>query len=101
MAEARTVRLAGHSDRSGWGDAFQITVRESIAYVAAPGDSGHEGTTILEEFHPAKPAAIAQTPETGGTHSHTTQPLGNVLTVHHEQRRGYQGDAFRIVRLDG
>ena len=30
-AEAYRVRLVGHSDLNGWGDAFQVTVRDGIA----------------------------------------------------------------------
>src|SRR5215216_3926937 len=93
--EARNVSLVGHSDLDGWGDAFQVTVREGIAYVAASGDSGHEGTTILDARDPARPAVIARMPAPEGTHSHKTQLLDQHLIVNHEQRRGYEGDAFR------
>lgn len=94
-AEARAVRLVGHSDLNGWGDAFQVTVRDGIAYVAASGDSGHEGTTILDVRDPSQPRVIAQMPAPEGTHSHKTQLLDQYLIVNHEQRRDHTGDAFR------
>jgi hypothetical protein len=93
--EARSVRLIGHSDLNGWGDAFQVTVRDGIAFVAASGDSGHEGTTILDVRDPHQPRVIAQIPAPEGTHSHKTQLLDHYLIVNHEQRRDYTGDAFR------
>jgi hypothetical protein len=93
--EARAVRLVGHSDLNGWGDAFQVTVRDGIAYVAASGDSGHEGTTILDVRDPSQPRVIAQMPAPEGTHSHKTQLLDHYLIVNHEQRRDYTGNAFR------
>jgi hypothetical protein len=95
MPETHNVRLIGHSDLNGWGDAFQVTVRDGVAYVAASGDSGHEGTSILDVSDPARPRVIAQLPASEGTHSHKTQLLDNYLIVNHEQRRGYEGDAFR------
>jgi hypothetical protein len=94
-AEAHNVRLIGHSDLNGWGDAFQVVVRNGIAYVAASGDSGHEGTTILDVRDPAAPRVIAQMPAPEGTHSHKTQLIDDFLVVNHEQMRTYEGTAFR------
>ncbi len=95
MPESRNVRLVGHSDLDGWGDAFQVTVRDGIAYIAASGESGHEGTTILDVTDPTRPRVIARMPAPEGTHSHKTQLLDGYLIVNHEQRRGYEGSAFR------
>lgn len=93
--EAQRVRLVGHSDLDGWGDAFQVTVRDGIAYVAASGENGNEGTTIVDVRDPERPRVIARMPAPEGTHSHKTQLLDHYLIVNHEQRRGYEGDAFR------
>jgi hypothetical protein len=95
MPESRNVRLVGHSDLNGWGDAFQVTVRDGIAYVAASGESGNEGTTVLDVTDAARPRVIAQVPAPEGTHSHKTQLIDHYLIVNHEQRRGYEGAAFR------
>ena len=35
--EKRNVRLVGHSDLNGWGDAFQIQVNRGLCYVAGTG----------------------------------------------------------------
>jgi hypothetical protein len=93
--EAHKIELVGHSDLDGWGDAFQIAVRDGIAYVAASGDSGHEGTTVLDVRDPERPRVIARMPAPEGTHSHKTQLLDQYLIVNHEQMRNYDGDAFR------
>ena len=92
MPESRNVRLVGHSDLDGWGDAFQITVRDGIAYVGHSGDSGNNGTTIVDVADAAKPSVIAQMPAGTGARSHKTQLLDNFLIVNQELFRGYQGD---------
>ena len=46
--ESRNVRLVGHSELNGWGDAFQIQVGKGLCYVAASGVNGHDGMTILD-----------------------------------------------------
>ena len=49
-----------------------MTVRDGIAYVAASGDSGHEGTTILDVRDAEQPRVIAQMPAPEGTPGHST-----------------------------
>ena len=39
--QSHNVKLVGHSDLNGWGDAFQIQVSKGICYVAASGVNGH------------------------------------------------------------
>ena len=50
--QADNVKLVGHSELNGWGDAFQIQVSKGIAYVAASGINGHYGLTILDVSDP-------------------------------------------------
>ena len=35
--EAKNVRLVAHSDLNGWGDAFQVRVRDGLCYVMGLG----------------------------------------------------------------
>ena len=58
--EAKNVRLVGHSDLNGWGDAFQIRVSNGICYVAASGVNGNDGITILDVKDPKNPKVLNQ-----------------------------------------
>ena len=58
--QKHNVRLVGHSDLNGWGDAFQIQVGKGICYVAASGVNGHDGMTILDVSDPRKPKIMNQ-----------------------------------------
>ena len=58
--EAKNVRLVGHSDLNGWGDAFQVRVSKGICYVAASGINGHDGITILDVKDPRNPKVLNQ-----------------------------------------
>ena len=58
--QAHNVRLVGHSDLNGWGDAFQVRVRDGICYVAASGINGHDGITILDVKDPRNPRVLNQ-----------------------------------------
>lgn len=58
--QAHNVRLVGHSDLNGWGDAFQIQVGNGFCYVAASGVNGHDGMTILDVRDPRKPRIVNQ-----------------------------------------
>ena len=57
--ESRNVKRIGHSDVNGWGDAFQVIVRdEKWCYLSASGMEGHEGTSILDVEDPANPKVV-------------------------------------------
>src|SRR3990172_3848828 len=94
-AEARNVKRVGHSDINGWGDAFQVIVRENKwCYVAASGMNGHEGPSILDVEAPTTPKVRTQIPAPAGTHSHKVLFLDDVMIVNAEQIRGWQGEGF-------
>ena len=83
--EARNVKRAGHSDINGWGDAFQVIVREDKwCYVAASGMNGHEGTSVLNVEDPRNPKVVAQLPAPTGTHSHKVLFLDDVMILNAE-----------------
>ena len=58
--EKKNVRLVGHSDLGGWGDAFQIQVRNGFCYVAASGVNGNNGMTVLDVSNPQSPKIVNQ-----------------------------------------
>ncbi|MFQ5895289.1 MAG: LVIVD repeat-containing protein [Nitrospinota bacterium] len=88
------MKLIGHSDVNGWGDAFQIQVRGRWCFLGASGMNGHEGTSILNVEDPSKPKVVAQLPAPTGTHSHKVQLLDDVMIVNAEKIRGWEGEGF-------
>ena len=54
-AQAKNVKLIGHTDLDGWGDALQVVVQGNHAYVGAAGGGGPEGTTIVDITDRSKP----------------------------------------------
>ena len=68
--KAHNVKLVGHSDLNGWGDAFQIQVSNGICYVAASGINGHNGMTILDVKDPSKPKILNQISDSPGARTH-------------------------------
>jgi len=94
VERAKEVRLVGRSDLGGWGDASQVVVQGSIACVAAIGDRGHEGTTILDVADPRRPKLLSQIPAPPGTHSHKVQLWGDLMFVNNERLKNYQGTDF-------
>lgn len=93
--EARNVKRVGHSDINGWGDAFQVIVRDNRwCYVAASGMNGHEGTSVLDAADPKNPKVLTQIPAPTGTHSHKVLFLDDVMIVNAEQIRGWEGEGF-------
>ena len=94
-SESRNVRRIGHSEIDGWGDAFQVIVRENKwCYVAASGMEGHEGTSVLNVEDPANPIVVNQIQAPEGTHSHKVLFLDDVMIVNAEQIRGWEGEGF-------
>ncbi len=92
--EAKGVRLVGRSDLGGWGDASQVVVQGHIACVAAIGDRGHEGTTILDVADPRRPKVLSQVLAPPGAHSHKVQLWGDLMFVNNERLKNYQGTDF-------
>jgi hypothetical protein len=89
-AEASGLRLVGHSDLDGFGDASQLVRHGDYLFV------GHmltRGTTVLDVRDPTRPRVARQLPPpTSATHSHKVQIAGDLLVVNHEQnRRGHGG----------
>ena len=68
--QSHNVRLVGHSDLNGWGDAFQIQVGKGICYVAASGVNGHDGMTILDIRDPSKPKIVNQITDSPAARTH-------------------------------
>lgn len=92
---AKGLRLVGHCDLGGWGDASQVVVRGRLACVAAMGEyEGHEGTTLLDVSDPTRPRVLARVPAPPGTHSHKVQLRGDLMFVNNERLKGYGGDDF-------
>lgn len=92
--QAKGVRLVGRSNLGGWGDASQVVVQGNIACVAAIGDRGHEGTTILDVADPRQPRVLTQIPAPPGTHSHKVQLWGDLMFVNNEKPKSYHGTEF-------
>jgi hypothetical protein len=91
---AKNVRLVGRSDLGGWTDSSQVVVQGNVACVAAIGDRGHEGTTILDVADPGRPKVVSQVPAPPGTHSHKVQLWGDLMFVNNERLKGYTGSEF-------
>ena len=94
-AKANNVKLVGHTDLDGWGDACQIVFKGNHAYVAAVGALGHEGTTIVDISNRKKPKVVGRIPAPPGTRSHKAQVLGDLLFVNNEILKQYTGTDFQ------
>jgi hypothetical protein len=87
--QAKNVRLIGHSDLAGWGDAFQIRVTNGICYVAASGINGHNGITILDVRDPRKPKVVNQLVDGPAARTHKVlQITDDIMITNSEIRRG-------------
>ena len=84
--DKKNVRVVGHSDLNGWGDTFQIQVRDGLAYVAASGANGHNGLTILDVSNPSKPKVVNQISDPPGARTHKILLVGDVLYTNSEKR---------------
>jgi hypothetical protein len=94
-AQAKNVKLIGHTDLDGWGDALQVVVQGNHAYVAAAGGGGPEGTTIVDISDRSKPKVVGRIPAPAGTHSHKVQVWGDLLYVNNEKLESYHGNDFQ------
>jgi len=87
--EAKNIRLVGHSDLNGWGDAFQIRVNKGICYVAASGVNGHDGITILDVKDPKNPKVLNQLSDDGAARTHKVlQITPEIMITNSELRPG-------------
>jgi hypothetical protein len=101
--EARNVRLVGHSDLNGWGDAFQIHVRNGLCFVAASGANGHNGFTVLDVSNPRKPVVKKQVVDSSVLRTHKLLRItDDVLLTNVELRPGAENtdpDAVGGLRI--
>jgi hypothetical protein len=86
--EARHVRLVGHSDLNGWGDAFQIQVRDGLCYVAGSGESGHDGLTVLDVSDPSKPRVVHQIADGPEARTHKVLLIDEQVLITNSEIRG-------------
>ena len=85
--ESHNVRLVGHSDLNGWGDAFQIQVGKGICYVAASGVNGHDGMTILDVSDPSKPKIINQLVDSPAARTHKVLRINDEVLLTNSELR--------------
>lgn len=81
-AEARNVRLIGHSDLKGYGDGMQLMLKDEYLVV---GHLGKMGTSILDVSNPAAPRVVRQLQSPRGTHTHKVQIADDILLVNYEK----------------
>ncbi|MBT5640856.1 MAG: hypothetical protein HOJ38_04615, partial [Rhodobiaceae bacterium] len=85
--QAHNVKLVGHSELNGWGDAFQIQVSKGIAYVAASGINGHDGLTILDVSDPSKPKILNQISDSPGARTHKVLRISDDIMITNSELR--------------
>lgn len=88
--EKKNVRLLAHSDLGGWGDAFQIQVRQGLCYVAASGVNGHNGLTILDVSDPKNPKIVNRVVDRPTARTHKVLLIDDVLITNSEKVTGYE-----------
>src|SRR5438874_4646861 len=81
--ETENMRLVGHHDLNGVGDAMQIVVRDHLAYVAHVGYNDL-ALSILDVSDPENPRLLRQIPKSKNAHSHKVQIVGNILIQNSE-----------------
>ncbi|SFT47667.1 hypothetical protein [Mesorhizobium sp. YR577] len=86
--ESRNVRLVGHSDLNGWGDAFQIRVKDGICYIAGAGLYGSYGLTVLDVADPSNPTVIHQIKHPPTARSHKVLLVDDVLIMNVDKKPG-------------
>ncbi|CAN5594779.1 hypothetical protein BH23CHL2_BH23CHL2_11790 [soil metagenome] len=86
--QSHNVRLVGHSDLNGWGDAFQIQVRDGICYVAGSGEAGHDGLTILDVSDPSDPQVVNQLADGPEARTHKVLLINEQVLITNSELRG-------------
>lgn len=82
--ESKNLRLVGHTDLEGHGDASQLIRHGDYLFV---GHMGSSGTSVVDVRDPTRPRLVKRLPvPTGTTHAHKVQIAGDLLVVNHEQR---------------
>jgi hypothetical protein len=82
-AEARNLRLIGHSDLNGHGDGMQLLLKDHYLFVGHV--LGKMGTTVLDVSNPREPRVVQQLEIPAYTHSHKVQIAGDILIVNYEK----------------
>jgi hypothetical protein len=83
-ADARGIRLIGHTDLNGHGDAMQVNLKDGYAFVGHMGAT-RVGTSIVDARDPRAPQVVKQIDTPPGTHSHKVQIVGDILVVNYER----------------
>ncbi|HXG40574.1 MAG TPA: hypothetical protein VNJ28_06495 [Candidatus Limnocylindrales bacterium] len=81
MAETWNLRLIGHSDLGGSGDAMHVQLKDGHAFV---GHMKEAGTSIVDVRDPARPRWVGRIPVGPNTHAHKVQIQGDVLLANRE-----------------
>ena len=82
-ADTLNMRLIGHNDLNGYGDAMQVVKKGDYVYVAHVGLSPL-ALTILDCSDPTNPRVVRQIEHPPNTHNHKVQIVGNVLIQNSE-----------------
>jgi hypothetical protein len=82
-AETWNLRLIGHSDLNGHGDAMQLMLKDQYLFVGHV--LGKMGTTVLDVSNPKEPKVVRQLEIPPYTHSHKVQIAGDILIVNYEK----------------
>ena len=86
--QSHNTRLVGHSDLNGWGDAFQIQVRDGLCYVAGSGEAGHDGLTILDVSDPSAPRVLNQLADGPEARTHKVLLIDEQVLITNSELRG-------------
>lgn len=98
--EKKNVRLVAHSDLEGWGDAFQIQVRDGLCYVAASGINRHHGLTILDVSDPRRPKIVNRLVDKPIARTHKVLLIDDVLITNSETTLGVEDpEVFGGLRI--
>jgi hypothetical protein len=81
-AEAWNMRLVGHTDLNGHGDAMQIMVKDNIMYVGHI--FGNVATSIVDISDLSHPKVVKQLPSPAHTRSHKVQTFGDTMIINYE-----------------
>jgi hypothetical protein len=83
QCETENMRLVGHHDLNGIGDAMQIVKQGNYCYVAHVGYNDL-ALSILEVSDPENPKLVRQLPKSKNAHSHKVQIVGNTMIMNSE-----------------
>lgn len=82
-AESHNLRLVGHTDLNGHGDAMQLMLKDHYLYVGHV--LGNMGTTVVDVADPSNPKVVGQIEIPPYTHSHKVQIFDDLLIVNYEK----------------